>query len=45
MINAVKIIWSALKGKVLHKQSLLMFGLLPVLLVLAPVLKLVVILL
>lgn len=37
--------WSALKGKMLHKQSLLLFGLLPALLVLAPVLMLVVILL
>lgn len=41
----MKITRSALKGKMLHKQSLLMFDLLPVLLVLAPVLKLVVILL
>lgn len=45
MINAVKIIRSTLKGKMLHKQSLVVFDLLPVLLVLAPVLKLVVILL
>lgn len=41
----MKIIRSALKGKMLHKQSLVVFDLLPVLLVLAPVLKLVVILL
>lgn len=41
----MKIIQSALKGKMLHKQSLVVFDLLPVLLVLAPVLKLVVILL